>query len=257
VSERNVSARNLESQELLEEKRIALAKPKIGTTTGNLLSANDSTLWSSAGRWIKNPDLYTINTNFKYYLKGEIMSENIKSSLTISAELFEFLVVDLTSEEFNNYLENGFPDSDDEDREEEFEELEDKLSDSPEESGISFDENISFTLSVNGEASELFNIILEDESNIGIRTPKKWTRNENCIVQVSTGASGEWQIDFEGEFDVKKLTLTVYTYELPDGSSIKQLYPLYDEQDFEFQGADDFSYVDYYLVDEKGIAHQG
>ena len=186
------------------------------------------------------------------------MSENIKSSLTISAELFEFLIVDLTSEEFNNYLENGFPDSDDEDREEEFEEFEDKLfSESPEESGISFDENISFTLSVNGEASELFDIILEDESNIDIQTPTQWSRNENCIVQVSTGANGEWKIDFEGEFDVKKLTLTVYTYELPDGSSIKQLYPLYDEQDFEFQGADGFSYVDCYLVDEKGVAHQG
>ena len=185
------------------------------------------------------------------------MSENIKSSLTISAELFEFLVVDLTSDEFNNYLENGFPNSDDEDREEEFEELEVKLSDSPEESGISFDENISFSLSINGEASELFNIILEDESNIVIKTPTQWTRKENCIVQVSAGASGEWKIDFEGEFDVKKLTFSVYTYELPDGSSIKQLYPLYDEQDFEFQGADGFSYVDYYLVDEKGIAHQG
>ena len=54
MSERNVTARDLESQELLEEKRIALAKPKIGTTTGKLLSANDSSLWSSAGKWIKN-----------------------------------------------------------------------------------------------------------------------------------------------------------------------------------------------------------
>ena len=63
MSERNVTARDLESQELLEEKRIALAKPKIGTTTGNLLSANDSTLWISAGKWIKYSDLYkTINT---------------------------------------------------------------------------------------------------------------------------------------------------------------------------------------------------
>ena len=57
MSERNVTARNQKtskSQELLEEKRIALAKPKIGTTTGTLLSVNDSTLWSSAGKWIKN-----------------------------------------------------------------------------------------------------------------------------------------------------------------------------------------------------------
>ena len=185
------------------------------------------------------------------------MSKKIKSSLTITADLFEFLIVDLTSEEFNNYLENGFPDSDDEDREEEFEELEDKLSDSPEESGISFEGSISFTLSTNGEASELFDIILEDESNLVIETPTQWTRNENCIVQVSTGAFGEWKIDFEGEFDVKKLTLSVYTYELPDGSSIKQLYPLYDEQDFEFQGADGFSYIGCYLVDEKGVVHQG
>jgi len=185
------------------------------------------------------------------------MSEKIKSSLTISADLFEFLVVDLTSEEFNNYLENGFPDSDDEDREEEFEELEDKLSDSPEESGIYWGENISFSLSFNGEASELFDIILEDESNIVIKTPTQWSRKENCIVQVSTGAFGEWTIDFEGEFDIKKLTLSVYTYELPDGSSIKQLSPLYDEQDFEFQGAGGFSYVDCYLVDEKGVVHQG
>ena len=185
------------------------------------------------------------------------MSKNIKSSLTISADLFEFLIVDLTSEEFNNYLENGFPDSDDEDREEEFEELEEKLfSESPEESGISFDGSVSFTLSINGESSELFDIILEDESNIDIKTPTQWTRNENCIVQVSDGAFGEWKIDFEGEFDVKKLTLSVYTYELPDGSSIKHLYPLYDEQDFEFQGAGGFSYVDYYLVDEKGVVHQ-
>ena len=185
------------------------------------------------------------------------MNNNIKSSLTITADLFDLLIVDLTSEEFNNYLENGFPDSDDEDREEDFEELEEKLCDSPEESGISFDGSISFTLSTNGEASELFDIILEDESNIDIKTPEKWTRKENCIVQVSDGAFGEWKIDFEGEFDVKKLTLSVYTYELPDGSSIKHLNPLYDEQDFEFQGAGDFSYIDYYLVDEKGVVHQG
>ncbi len=64
MSERNVTARDLESQELLEEKRIALAKPKIGTITGILLSANDSTLWNSAGKWIKYSDLYTINANF-------------------------------------------------------------------------------------------------------------------------------------------------------------------------------------------------
>ena len=59
MSERNVTARNQKtskSQELLEEKRIALAKPKIGTTTGNLLRANDSTIWSFAGKWIEWSD---------------------------------------------------------------------------------------------------------------------------------------------------------------------------------------------------------
>jgi hypothetical protein len=168
--------------------------------------------------------------------------------LEIVGPEFEILKMELSDEQFGNYLENGIPDEYSDDYDEFLEELENADGDG----GIDCSEIKSIQIYLDGELQQ---DIIKDE-NVSLRPTTIWQLGKNYLVRIQSDSTSKYEIVIDSHFDKNKLDFTINQYEIPNKGLISQLSVQYDDNELEYADGSGFSYSEMFFVDKEGNVHK-